>query len=116
MAGAALHPRATLTLDYLCGVLERAGLITNEQRREALARGDVAHARLLRQRSTGPRKRGASIGEGVHPACQLEDAHTVGPAVDEIAAEGEAMATRIEARGGEEVAQLLCATLHVAHE
>jgi general secretion pathway protein E len=68
MAGAALHPRATLTLDYLCGVLERAGLITNEQRREALARGDVAHARLLRQRSTGPRKRGASIGEGVHPA------------------------------------------------
>src|SRR5882672_177441 len=68
MAGAALHPRATLTLDYLCGVLERAGLLTNEQRREAVARGDVAHARLLRQRSTGPRKRGASIGEGVHPA------------------------------------------------
>ena len=68
MAGAALHPRATLTLDYLCGVLERAGLITNEQRREAVAKGEVAQARLLRQRSTGPRKRGASVGDGVHPA------------------------------------------------
>ena len=68
MPGAALHPRATLTLDYLCAVLERAGLITNEQRRETVARGDVTHARLLRQRAAGPRKRGASVGEGVHPA------------------------------------------------
>ncbi len=68
MPGAALHPRATLTLDYLCAVLERGGLITNEQRREAVARGDLFHARLLRQRATGPRKRGASVGEGVHPA------------------------------------------------
>jgi general secretion pathway protein E len=68
MAGAALHPRATLTLDYLCSVLERAGLITNEQRRESAAKGDLFHARLLRQRAAGPRKRGASVGEGVHPA------------------------------------------------
>src|SRR5579872_5651903 len=68
MPGAAIHSRATLTLDYLCSVLERAGLITDEQRREAVARGDLFHARLLRQRATGPRKRGASVGEGVHPA------------------------------------------------
>jgi general secretion pathway protein E len=68
MPGAAVHPRATLTLDYLCAVLERASLITNEQRRETVARGDVTHARLLRQRAAGPRKRGASVGEGVHPA------------------------------------------------
>ena len=68
MPGAASHSRATLTLDYLCSVLERTGLITDEQRREAVARGDLFHARLLRQRATGPRKRGASVGEGVHPA------------------------------------------------
>jgi general secretion pathway protein E len=68
MPGAAIHSRATLTLDYLCSVLERAGLVTDEQRREAVARGDLFHARLLRQRATGPRKRGASVGEGVHPA------------------------------------------------
>ncbi len=68
MPGAAHHPRATLTLDYLCGVLEHAGLVTLEQRREALARGDAAHARLLRQRAIGPRNRGAAVGDGVHPA------------------------------------------------
>src|SRR5258708_39963521 len=57
-----------LRLKYLCQILERAGLLTGEQRREALARGDVTHARLLRQRAGGPRKRGAGVGEGVHPA------------------------------------------------
>jgi general secretion pathway protein E len=60
-------PRATLTLEYLCDLLERAKLITNEQRRDALARGDVTHARLLRQRAGGVRKRTASAGD-VHPA------------------------------------------------
>ena len=68
MPGAAHQPRATLTLDYLCGVLEHAGLVTAEQRREAIARGDVVHARLLRQRTAGPRNRGAAVGDGVHPA------------------------------------------------
>jgi len=57
-----------LTFDFLCGVLEKAGIITPEQWRDAIARGDVAHARLLRQRTSGPRKRGASGADGVHPA------------------------------------------------
>src|SRR5258708_13350795 len=57
-----------LRLKYLCQILERSGLLTDEQRREALARGDVAHARMLRQRAGGPRKRGPGVGEGVHPA------------------------------------------------
>ena len=65
---AAVSPRATLTFDFLCGVLEKAGIITPEQWRDAIARGDVAHARLLRQRTSGPRKRGASGADGVHPA------------------------------------------------
>jgi general secretion pathway protein E len=69
MSAPAVNPaRATLTLEYLCGVLQRAGLLTDEQRREAVAKGDAVHARLLRLRATGPRKRGAAVGEGVHPA------------------------------------------------
>jgi general secretion pathway protein E len=68
MAEAVRAARSVLTLEYICEILERAGLLTDEQRREALARGDVAHARLLRQRAGGPRKRSAGVGEGVHPA------------------------------------------------
>src|SRR5260370_25446945 len=68
MAEAVRAARSALTLEYLCQILERSGLLTDEQRREALARGDVTHARLLRQRAGGPRKRGAGAGEGVHPA------------------------------------------------
>ena len=68
MPHAAISPRATLTFEYLCGVLERAGVLTKEQRRDALSKADVAHARLLRQRSAGPRKRATSVGDGVHPA------------------------------------------------
>jgi general secretion pathway protein E len=68
MPQAAISPRATLTFEYLCGVLERAGVLTKEQRRDAQAKAEVAHARLLRQRSAGPRKRATSVGDGVHPA------------------------------------------------
>jgi general secretion pathway protein E len=70
MPAPALHPRATLTLEYLCDVLEHAGMLTLEQRRDAVARGDVAFARLLRQRGGGPRKRAgaAAAGDSVHPA------------------------------------------------
>ncbi len=67
MPTTALHARASLTLEYLCDVLERAALITNEQRRDAVARGDAAHARLLRLRATGARKR-SGAGDQVHPA------------------------------------------------
>jgi general secretion pathway protein E len=63
----AVQARATLTLDYLCNVLERAGMLTNEQRRDAVARGDAAHGRLLRLRVAGPRKR-SGTSEQVHPA------------------------------------------------
>src|SRR3984957_13206141 len=63
-----VSPRATLTFEFLCAVLEKAGLITEEQRRDALVRGEVAHARLLRLRTTGPRKKTGSGADGVHPA------------------------------------------------
>jgi general secretion pathway protein E len=68
MPAPALSPRATLSLDYLCDVLAAAGLITPEQRRDAAARAEVAHARLLRQRASGPRRRTLGAGDGVHPA------------------------------------------------
>jgi general secretion pathway protein E len=57
-----------LTFEYLCKVLEKRGLLTAEQRRDAASKGEVAHARLLRQRTGGARKRGASGADGVHPA------------------------------------------------
>src|SRR5437868_13448422 len=63
----AVQARATLTLEYLCDVLERAGMLTNDQRRDAVARGDAAHGRLLRLRVAGPRKRSGGA-EQVHPA------------------------------------------------
>jgi general secretion pathway protein E len=68
MSQAAVNPRASLTLEYLCAVLEHAGVLTGDQRREAAARGDVALARLHRQRAGGARKRGSPGGDGVHPA------------------------------------------------
>jgi general secretion pathway protein E len=64
----AANPRAVLTVAYLCETLEQAGILTNEQRRDALAKSDVAHARLLRQRAGAVRKRNPGPGEGVHPA------------------------------------------------
>jgi general secretion pathway protein E len=64
----AANPRAVLTVAYLCETLEQAGILNNEQRREALAKSDVAHARLLRQRAGAVRKRNPGPGEGVHPA------------------------------------------------
>jgi general secretion pathway protein E len=67
-ARSAVSPRATLTFEFLCRVLEKGGLLTTEQRRDAVARGDVAHARLLRQRTAGPRKKAPSGSDGVHPA------------------------------------------------
>src|SRR5579884_2811781 len=68
MPGAAVQPRATLSVAYLCDLLERAGLVTREQRADAVARADVAHARLLRQRTGGPRRRAMGAADGVHPA------------------------------------------------
>ncbi len=64
----AVNPRATLTFEYLCDVLLRAKLITQEQWRDALSKGDVVHARLLRQRAGGVRKKSPGAGDGVHPA------------------------------------------------
>ena len=67
-AGRAVTPRATLTFEYLCDVVARAGLLTPEQAREATSKGDVTHARLLRQRSGGVRRKGPGAADGVHPA------------------------------------------------
>ena len=68
MPQAAINPRITLTFEYLCGVLERAGVLTKEQRRDALSKADVAHARLLRSRGGGVRKRATSVPDAIHPA------------------------------------------------
>jgi general secretion pathway protein E len=69
MTASASHTSATLTFDYLCDVLAQAGLLTAEQSRDVRAKGDVAHARLLRQRTSGSRKRAQGAGvEAVHPA------------------------------------------------
>jgi general secretion pathway protein E len=64
----AVNPRATLTFEYLCDVVLRAKLITQEQWRDALSKGDVVHARLLRQRAGGVRKKSPGAGDSVHPA------------------------------------------------
>src|SRR5215471_2557139 len=55
-------------------------------------------------------------GKGVQAAGKLEDARAVRTAVDQVAAEGEAMVVRIEAGGGEKIVQLRRAALYVAHE
>jgi general secretion pathway protein E len=69
MTASASHKNAALTFEYLCDVLLRAKLLTIEQKREIQPKGDVAHARLLRQRAAGPRKRaGGAAGDTVHPA------------------------------------------------
>jgi general secretion pathway protein E len=65
---AALNVRAVLTVKYLCETLEQAGLLTAEQCRDAMARSEVTHARLLRQRAGGVRKRGPGPADAVHPA------------------------------------------------
>lgn len=63
-----VRPRATLTFAYLCEVLQGAGLLTQAQVGDALQQGDTVHARLLRQRGGGVRKRTSGQGESVHPA------------------------------------------------
>jgi general secretion pathway protein E len=68
MSQAALPSRATLTLEYMCNVLEHAGLLTRAQRDDIGARADVARARLMRQRSAGPIRRGIGDGPAIHPA------------------------------------------------
>ncbi len=68
MPAAAARPRAALSLEYLCEILERAKVLTPEQRSDAIARADVTRARLVRQRAGGGRKRGVGATEGVHPA------------------------------------------------
>jgi general secretion pathway protein E len=60
--------RATLTFEYLCDVLLRAGLLTAEQVRDALGKGEAVRARMVRQRTGGVRKKGPGAGDGVHPA------------------------------------------------
>ncbi|MGH7270598.1 MAG: GspE/PulE family protein, partial [Polyangiaceae bacterium] len=68
MTATVVDARATLTFAYLCEILESAGILTTEQRRDAMARSAVVSARVLRLRATAPGKRGAAAGEGVHPA------------------------------------------------
>jgi len=60
--------RTELTLALLCDALEREGLLTLEQRRDALLHEERERARILHQRA-GPGRRGTSAAaEKVHPA------------------------------------------------
>lgn len=61
--------RSELTLPLLCDLLERAGLLSADQRRDALLREERERARLLHQRAGGRRHAaGAAATEKVHPA------------------------------------------------
>jgi len=59
-----------LTLDYLCDLLEREGLLNAEQRRDAIVREDRERARVLRQRGEAARRGSAQVSpeDVVHPA------------------------------------------------
>jgi general secretion pathway protein E len=59
--------RVSLTLDFLCELLEVSGLLTAVQRRDVVSRAPVEHARIVRARASGPRARGAGLDD-VHPA------------------------------------------------
>ncbi len=58
---------ASLTLDFLCELLEVSGLLSAAQRREVSSRAPVEHARLVRARAAGPRVKGGGLDD-VHPA------------------------------------------------
>jgi general secretion pathway protein E len=58
---------ASLTLDFLCELLEVSGLMTPGQRREVETRGPVEQARIVRAKAGGPRPRGGGLDD-VHPA------------------------------------------------
>jgi general secretion pathway protein E len=60
----------TLTFDWLCDLLEKAGLLSAEQRREAMLREDRERVRLIRQQTEGAPRRGPEgrRDELVHPA------------------------------------------------
>jgi general secretion pathway protein E len=58
---------ASLTLDFLCELLEVSGLLSAAQRREVSSRSAVEHARLVRARASGPRVKGGGLDD-VHPA------------------------------------------------
>jgi general secretion pathway protein E len=61
--------RAELTLGLLCDLLEQEGLLSAEQRRDALLREERERVRILHQRATkGRRGPGAHGTDKVHPA------------------------------------------------
>jgi general secretion pathway protein E len=61
--------RIELTFEFLCDIVQGAGMLTPEQRRDAELRQERERARLLHARVTGPRRGGLSAHEDkVHPA------------------------------------------------
>ena len=60
-----MAPQPTLTIDFLCDLLEHARLLTAAQKRDARSRYDVERARILRSRGVMPKLR---HGEDIHPA------------------------------------------------
>jgi len=63
----AVSPRPSLSVDYLCNLLEAAQLMSPEQRRDVAVRSPLERARLFRQRAAGRPTRGGGI-DNVHPA------------------------------------------------
>ncbi len=65
-----MHRPVDLTLDFLCDILEREGVMTAEQRRDASVREDRERSRILRQRGEAARRGGAQVStdDVVHPA------------------------------------------------
>jgi general secretion pathway protein E len=61
--------RIELTFEFLCDILQKAGMMTPEQRRDADLRQERERAKLLHARVSGPRRGGLNAHEDkVHPA------------------------------------------------
>ncbi len=63
-----MERRVELTFELVCDVLQSAGLMTAEQRRDAGLREERERARLLHGRMVGGKRHGGSAEEKVHPA------------------------------------------------
>lgn len=63
-----MERRVELTFDLVCDVLQNAGLLSAEQRRDALLREERERARLLHARAAAGRRIGGGGDDKIHPA------------------------------------------------
>jgi general secretion pathway protein E len=61
------NPRVQLTFPFLCDILVRQGLLTPQQKADAITREPRERVRILRQRASAPKRSGIS-DDIVHPA------------------------------------------------